>query len=183
MNFKRWLLLAVFLFGAGLGLGSSIPIESTGLLSQEIKALQDMAESLRPLPHPSILAAIFIKNVAALLISLVLSPFFCLIPVIALLFNGWLLGLVATRVIQEKSLAYLLAGLLPHGIFELPAFIIGEAVALSFGSTVLLAVFKRRDRNQLRLNLRQNLRYLTLAILLLLPAAVIETYITPLLLG
>ncbi|MDO8687680.1 MAG: stage II sporulation protein M, partial [Dehalococcoidales bacterium] len=72
---------------------------------------------------------------------------------------------------------------LPHGIFELPAFIIGEAVALSFGSTVLLAVFKKGDRNQLRLNLRQNFRYLTLAIFLLLPAAVMETYVTPLLLG
>jgi len=175
--------MAVFLFGVGLVLGSTIPIGSTGLLAQELAAVQDMAESLRPLPQSSILATIFVKNVGALLLSLVLSPFFCLIPIIALLFNGWLLGLVATRVIQEKSLAYLLAGLLPHGIFELPAFFIGEAVALSFGSTVLLAVFKKGDRNQLRLNLRQNFRYLTLAIFLLLPAAVMETYVTPLLLG
>lgn len=183
MNYKRWLLLAVFLFGVGLVLGSTIPIGSTGLLPDELTALQDLSESLRPLPKSSVLAIIFVKNVGALLLSLVLSPFFCLIPIIALVFNGWLLGLVATRVIQEQSLGYLLAGLLPHGIFELPAFIIGEAVALSFGSTVLLTVFKKGDKNQLRLKLRQNLKYLTLALLLLLPAAVIETYITPLLLG
>lgn len=183
MNYKRWLLLAVFLFGAGLVLGSTIPIGTTGLLSDELAAVQDMVESLKPLPQSSVLAIIFIKNAGALLFSLVLSPFFCLIPIIALLFNGWLLGFVATRVIQEQSLAYLLAGLLPHGIFELPAFIIGEAVALSFGSTVLLALFKKRNRNQLRLRLRQNLKYFTVAILLLLPAAVMETYVTPLLLG
>ncbi len=183
MNYKRWLLLAVGLFGVGLVLGSTIPIGSTGLLSDELAALQDMAESLRPLPQSSVLAIIFVKNAAALLLSIALSPFFCLVPVIALLFNGWLLGLVATRVIQEKSLAYLLAGLLPHGIFELPAFFIGEAVALSFGSTVMLAVFKKGDGHQLRLNLRQNLKYLAIALLLLLPAAVMETYVTPLLLG
>ena len=183
MNYKHGLLLAVFLFVAGLVLGSTIPLGSMGLLSQELKALQDMAESLKPLPQSSVLTIIFLKNAGALLFSLVLSPFFCLIPVIALLFNGWLLGLVATRVMHEQSLAYLLAGLLPHGIFELPAFIIGEAVALSFGSTVLMAVFKKGDKHQLRLNLRQNFRYLILAILLLLPAAVIETYVTPLLLG
>ncbi len=175
--------MAVFLFGVGLVLGLSTPIGSTGLLPQEITALQELAEFLRPLPQSSILSIIFIKNVAALLLSLILSPLFCLTPIVALLFNGWLLGLVATTVIEEQSLGYLLAGLLPHGIFELPAFIIGEAVALSFGTTVLLAVFKKGDRNQIRLNLRQNLRYFSVALLLLLPAAVIETYLTPLLLG
>jgi len=65
------------------------------------------------------------------LISFALSPFFCLVPIVALIFNGGLLGFVSAMVIQEKSLGYLLVGLLPHGMFELPALIIGEAVALS----------------------------------------------------
>jgi len=123
---------------------------------------------------------ILINNVSVVLISFALSPVFCLAPVIALIFNGGLLGLVSASVIQEKSLGYLLAGLLPHGIFELPALIMGEAVALSFGTAVLLALFKKERRKLLLPNLRQNLRYLVVALTLFLPAAIIETYITPL---
>ena len=112
--------------------------------------------------------------------SFIFSPIFCLVPVLALFMNGWIIGLISTAVIEEKSLGYLLAGLLPHGIIELPAIIMGEAVALSFGAAVLLALFKKEKRKLLLPNLRQNLRYLVIALTLLLPAAIIETYVTPL---
>ena len=72
--------------------------------------------------------------------------------------------------------------MLPHGIFELPAFILGEAAALSFGAMVILALFKKERRNLLLPGLKQDLRYLMVAFVLLVPAAIVETYITPLLL-
>jgi stage II sporulation protein M len=73
--------------------------------------------------------------------------------------------------------------LLPHGIFELPALIIGEAAAFSFGTAAILALFKKERRNLLLPNLKQNLIYLLIAFALLLPAAIIETFVTPLLLA
>jgi stage II sporulation protein M len=97
-----------------------------------------------------------------------------------LLTNGFIISFVSTLVVQKESLGLLLAALLPHGIFELPALIMGEAAALSFGATVLLALISKKRRNRLTSNLRQNLRYLIIAFLLLLPAAIIETYISPL---
>ena len=72
--------------------------------------------------------------------------------------------------------------MLPHGIFELPAFIMGEAAALSFGAMAVLVLFKKKRRDLLLPNLKQNLRYLMVALALLVPAAIIETYVTPLLL-
>ncbi len=180
MGYKRWLFVAILLFGIGLVLGLATPGGISGLPSEDVAALEDMADLLAPLSQSSLFVFIFIKNVSAVLISFVLSPILCLVPVMALTFNGWLIGLVSTTVIQEESLGYLLAGLLPHGIFEVPAFIIGEAVALSFGTAVILALFKKERRNRLLPNLRQNLRYLIVALILLLPAAIIETYITPL---
>jgi len=180
MSYKRWLLIAAFLFGIGLALGLATPTGIDGILPEDRAALEELAEMVELLPQSSVLLIIFIKNTSVLLISFALSPIFCLVPVMALTFNGWLLGLVSTTVIQEKSLGYLLAGVLPHGIFELPAFIIGEAVALSFGTAVILALFKEERRNLLLPNLRRNLRYLVVALSLLLPAAIIETYVTPL---
>ncbi|MBI2287561.1 MAG: stage II sporulation protein M [Chloroflexi bacterium] len=71
---------------------------------------------------------------------------------------------------------------MPHGVFEIPALFIGEAAALSFGAAVMRVLFRGERRSLLLPNLRQNLKYLTIALILLLPAAIIETYITPLLL-
>jgi stage II sporulation protein M len=182
MSYKWWLLVAILLFGIGLALGLATPTSSLGLISEDISALEKLTDFLAPLPQVFVFVFIFLKNVFAVLISFALSPGFCLVPVIALIINGGLVGLVSASVIQEKSLGYVLAGLLPHGIFELPAFIMGEAVALSFGTAVILALFKKERRNLLLPNLRRNLRYLIIAFILFLPAAIIETYVTPLLL-
>ncbi|MFC2021046.1 stage II sporulation protein M [Chloroflexota bacterium] len=183
MSYKRWLLLAVFLFGIGVAWGLATPVDEPSLLAEDIDALGELADFLAPLPHVSFFIFVFLKNVSALLISFAFSPVFYLVPVIALILNGGIIGFVSALVLQEKSLGYLLAGLLPHGIFELPALIIGEAAAFSFGTAVILALFKKERGNLVLPNLRQNLRYLAIAIILLLPAAIIETYLTPLLLG
>jgi stage II sporulation protein M len=101
----------------------------------------------------------------------------------ALIVNGWILAIVSTIVVEEESLGFVLAALLPHGIIEIPALMLGEAAALSFGATITLSLFNREKRKFVMPNLKQNLKYLSLAISLLLPAAIIETYVTPLFLS
>ncbi len=182
MSYKRWLLVAVFLFGIGLGLGLATPPGITSLLTEDMAALEEFADLLTPLPQSSMFAFILTKNVSAVLVSFVLSPILCLVPVMALTLNGWIVGWVSNIVIQEESLGYLLAGLLPHGIFEVPALIMAEAVALSFGTAMILTPFRKEGSQRLLSNLRQNLKYLIVAGGLFLLAAIIETYVTPLLL-
>jgi len=182
MSYKRWILVAIGLFGIGLVLGLVVPAGSTHFFSEEIAALGELGEVLFSLPRPLMAIAIFAKNALALLLSFALSPIFCIVPAVTLILNGGLLAFVSTMIIEEKSLSFVLAGLLPHGIIELPAFILGEAAALSFGAMAVLVLIKKRERNQLLPSLKQNLKYLMIAFALLLPAAIIETFITPLLL-
>ena len=182
MSYKRWIIVALSLFGIGFASGLATPASNVGLLSEDIAALAELAEFLATLPQFAVFIIIFLKNTSVLLLSFILSPIFWLVPALSLTVNGWLLAFVAAVVVQEKSLGFVLAGLLPHGIFELPALILGQAAALSFGTVVIIALFKKERRERLLPSLKQNLRYLTLAIALLLPAAIIETYVTPLLL-
>lgn len=223
MSYKRWILAAVLLFGIGLALGLA-PLPSVpGIISEDIMALEEFADFLASLPLPLIALLIFVKNVIALLVSFIFSPLLCLAPILTLIVNGWILSLVSAAVVQKESLWYLLAGILPHGIFELPAFIIGEAAALSFGAMtvvllirhgwpllfsfvrkggirilimvvlftivgifptiILLALSNEQTRPIVTDNLKQNTKYLLLALALLVPAAIIETYVTPLLLA
>ena len=182
MRYKQWLFLAIFLFVGGLIFGLATSASTMALLSEELSSLQELADFIAPLPHSSVLAIIYLKNASAILVSFLFSPLFWLVPVTALTLNGWLLGVVSVAVIQEKSLGYLLAGLLPHAIFEIPALFIGEAAALSFGTAVMRVLFRGESRSLLLPGLKQNLKYLAIALILLLPAAIIETYVTPLLL-
>lgn len=181
MNYKKWVFIAIFLFGIGLVFGLATPTSVINPLSEDVAALQELSNIL---VSSEFLIAILIlaKNASVLLLSFALSPIFCLMPIFALTLNGWLLAFISAIVIQEESLGFVLAGLLPHGVFELPAFILGEAAALSFGAMAILALFKKEKRNLLLPSLKQNLRYLMVALALLVPAAIIEIYITPLLL-
>ena len=182
MSYKRWIFIAILLFGIGLVLGLVVtPTSITGFLFEDITALEELSDILVPFQFLTVII-IFFKNVSVLLLSFVLSPILCLAPVLALTVNGWFLALVSAVIVQEESISYLLAGLLPHGIFELPAFILGQAAALSFGAMTMLVLFRKERRNQMPSVFKQNLKYLVIAVALLLPAAIIETFFTPLLL-
>jgi stage II sporulation protein M len=182
-NTKRWIFIAILLFGIGIVFGLTDPTGIASLLAEDITNLGELGDLLASIPLPLMALFIFIKNASVLLLSFVFSPLLCLVPILALTVNGWVIAFVSATIIQEESLGYLLAGLLPHGIFELPAFILGEAAALSFGVMAIIALFRKERRSLLLPNLKQNLRYLMIAIALLLPAAIIETYVTPLLLA
>ncbi len=176
MSYKKWILASAILFAIGLASGIWLPVSS---VTGEIDALSELSSMLFSLPPILIAVFIFLKNATALLFSFALGPLFCVVPVLSLLINGYVISVVSVMVVEEMSLGFVLAALLPHGIIELPALILGEAAALSFGSIVTISLFKREKRELVMPSFRQNLKYLALAIGLMLPAAVIETYITP----
>lgn len=185
MYYWKWIFIALLLFGNGLVLGFTfglnMPAAVAGFLTENLTTLEQRAATLEPL-QISTMAIIFVNNCMALLLSFVLSPILCLAPIIVLTINGWLLAYISTVAIEEVSLAFALAGLLPHGIFELTAFIMGEALALSFGVTVMLVICKEDKKYRLLSGLKRNGKYMGLAVALLLLAAIIETYLTPLML-
>ena len=186
MSYKRWIYIAIGLFGVGFAIGLTLallmPFTIPALLSEDLAVIRELAAVLVPFQVTTAIF-IFLKNVSALLISFMFSPILCLPPIIALIVNGGLISFISVAVVQEESLGLLLAGLLPHGIFELPALIMGEAAALSSGALIIIALVSKRKRDLLLPGLKQNLRYLLIACALLLPAAVIETYVTPLFLS
>jgi len=184
MSFRWWILVAAGLFTTGMAVGLAMADKAAYFFAGEITALGELTRLLDLEPFTISMAAfIFLKNTSALLFSFIFSPLLCLVPVLALTVNGGLISFVSVIVIEQESVGLLLAGLLPHGILEIPALIIGEAAALSFGTMTIIALISRKRRGQLIPNLKQNIKYMALAFALLLPAAIIETYITPIFLG
>ena len=104
------------------------------------------------------------------------------LPALTLGTNGAILGLFAGYYMRQNiSLLKYLLGILPHGIFELTALILSAAMGLYLCSTVTNAL-RKKQTGVLRPALHRCCQILYLWILpLLFIAALVETYITPIL--
>ena len=130
--------------------------------------------------------ALLMNNWRAMLVSALygLLPFVFL-PLVSLLTNGAILG-VMVGIYQANgiSLLALAAGLVPHGIFELPALVFSIACGVYLCRNMCRVVVSSPDRIPLLELLEDLLRVIVLVIApLTAVAAFVECYVTPLVMG
>lgn len=110
---------------------------------------------------------IFVNNAFTCFLDIILGPLIGIFPSFSAFINGGLLGWLA----QEEGPIVFLA-IVPHGIFELPAFLLSTAIGLRLGREVL----KRKEERHLKEELRNGLVvFLTVVLPLLFIAALIES--------
>jgi len=103
-----------------------------------------------------------------------------MVPVlITLFFNGFILGVVED-IVQNPTM--FLAAILPHGIIELPAFIIAGSIGLNLGFVFLNSLKKRSisSNELLHKSLKKAIYIIISLIPLFITAGIIETFVTPL---
>lgn len=105
-----------------------------------------------------------------------------------LLLNAIAIGAVASFVSITKGAAYTIAGLTPHGVFELPAFVLEFAGLARWHVATTHALYgklsgRRVDRPLLIEGVRDALMLSLMSVALFAIAAYFETYVTPLFLG
>ncbi|MCL2863894.1 MAG: stage II sporulation protein M [Methanimicrococcus sp.] len=136
---------------------------------------------------------IFFNNAGVLFMLILFGFVFAILPVLVVLVNGSIIGLVSEASLRQFGLPFLLAGLLPHGIIELPVILIGAGIGFKLG-----ALFTRLLLNMIKgnpdvcSNLANQFKkeflnaaglYFLFLLPLLLIAAFIEVYVTMPLLG
>ncbi len=181
MGYRWWVVATGGLFAIGLIAGLITPPDAQ--LPNEYKNIvQSLAGQVEPYQISTALF-IFIKNWLSILLSFVLSPLILLVPLFTILINSWFLGFISVTVASQSSPLYVAIGVLPHGIIEIPAIVIAEAAGFYFGTVLILAMFFPMRKLILGAQIRSSLKWFLLASLLMVPAAAIETYITPILIG
>lgn len=126
--------------------------------------------------------AIFLNNAFLSLLFLVLGLALGVLPVLFIAFNGYIVGVIVYLIAQERGLLFILLGLLPHGILELPMVFLAAGIGLRLGHQVFSALIGRPT--QIKREFKEGLMFYFRWILpLLLVAAIIETFITPILLS
>lgn len=126
--------------------------------------------------------ALFLNNLQAMTLS-VLYGFipFLFLPALSLGVNSVILGVLAAYYSNNSfSLLVLLAGILPHGICELPALFLSLGAGLCLCKNIN-AYIRKNEKGVMKPLLLNILRTVCILVLpLLAVAAVMETYVTPL---
>lgn len=133
------------------------------------------------------LMALFGNNLQATLTATVmgLMPFVYL-PVFSLAVNGAVIGavLALSEMMGMELWQMILLGLLPHGIFEIPAIMLGVAMGLYLCRQMNGTLRKRPGTPKIEAVLPHLCRVALFGVVpMLAAAALIETLVTPLLLG
>ncbi len=106
---------------------------------------------------------------------------FLFLPIFAALLNAVVVGIVgALSLSSGLSVVAFAMGILPHGIFEIPAICLACAIGCYLCKDIMNVVLNAKERTPFKTLAYEKLKLLALVVIpLLLIAALIETYITP----
>lgn len=186
--YKKMMLLSLVLFTAGIALGAAGSDTILRMVAPQLETMQQYSRELSQsaVPELSFFKFIFLNNAVKSVAIIAFGAFLGLVPVIFLVMNGIVLGLVVSMSAAEGANLFelIVLGLLPHGIIEIPVIMIAAAYGLQFGYLVLKSIGElgARDREERTVAwgdfLRSAVRGAFWNVLLLLIAAVIESTVT-----
>lgn len=185
---RKYVLAAVAVFTvsfiAGILISAKYPEASEKVLEM-MKVAYGGITALDPF---GMMIAIFKNNLQSTFIALLLGLGFGIFPFAVAMLNGLVLGILVESFIKTKGAFFVLAAILPHGILELPIVLISIGIGFRLGHAVYLSFIRLKtghellhELEQLWYELKQGIIfYIKIVVPLLLLAAVIESYITPL---
>jgi len=178
----RNLVLATAIFCASLAAGALVGQNTVeGLLSELGAVLEPLASTTGSLSL-ILLLIIFINNAIKALVLILLGILLGLPPVLFLGLNGFILGGLGSALESINGWRYAVASFLPHGVIEIPVILLATALSLTVGmeSARWLARKESRVKSQLSDGLRVYVRWILPGLAI---AAIIEVFVTPLLVG
>jgi stage II sporulation protein M len=163
------------------------PSSPTEWLSQQLKGLEEIANSVKNSDNPELtmFKLIAANNIFVSILAMALGIVGGIFPVFMLVTNGMVLGYVLDGIAQEGHNVWLLIAksLLPHGIIELIAVFLACAFGLRFGLTLIKGVLgsilgKEKSWQPFVRTAIGSIPALILITVMLVIAAVVESTIT-----
>lgn len=189
---KRYVALAAVMFLVGMATGVVVQEEVQGIVEQSVEDLGQLADASEGKPWWQMSIILFGNNTrTAITVGLAIA----LVPLLggiyalfAMVLNGAIVGVIGA--IIDKPLSYLVVGITPHGIFEIPAIVIAAAIGLKVNACIVRGIMETVRKTgdgpePLYARLQEAFKswsLMYLVIILLIIAAAIESTITPFLL-
>jgi stage II sporulation protein M len=173
-----WLLAVALLFILTLVAGVIIAIRdpSIGTTLMDIFRETILAGIDESNPY-ALTLGIFLNNLQACILLFLGGASFGILTVFILGSNGLVIGAVIELVRQEKGALFVIAAILPHGIFEIPAFLISSALGLMLARSLWREWHGLEDAAAAAT--RSAILFITIVVPVVVLAAFIEAFITP----
>ena len=120
---------------------------------------------------------IFLNNLEACFFLFLGGASFGIFTIFIMSLNGIVIGAIMEIVHEQHSPAFVAAAILPHGIFEIPAFIIAGALGLMLSQSLVNEYHGTGDAAAEAQRLTRS--FVLIVIPLLVVAALVEAFITP----
>lgn len=164
-------LLFILSLGMGYLLGNTFP-------GSALESLLGTFPDVSQMSLFDLFVFVVANNASKSLLFMILGLLGGIPPLLFVVLNGFFVGWVAWSLSSTSGLAYVVAGLTPHGIIEIPTILLSMAMGMSLGYTLLNKI---RGRSGFSTEAKYAiLLFINRIIPLLILAAVVEVTVTPL---
>jgi stage II sporulation protein M len=188
-----YIAVSLVLFLAGIVAGTSTP-GLDAYMNSQIEGIREIAKAVNDTSNPTLMMflVIFFNNAIKAALVIYLGFFFGLFPVFFMVLNGLIIGYLihnyAVTYGGAEAFEIVVRGILPHGIIEIPVLIIASAYGLKSGSYAFRfigQIFAKDEKlsHEAGQYVRATVPIVIGVAVLLLAASLIESIITPIVIG
>ncbi|MDD1703849.1 MAG: stage II sporulation protein M [Methanoregula sp.] len=178
-SFSRALAVSVLIFAVSLTIGWIGTTQNPEIGEQLLSAFEkDVAGHIAGNNSLEVFTKLFFNNFEACILLFLGGASLGILTIFILSLNGVVIGSILEIVAKGHSPAFVAAAIVPHGIFEIPAFIISCALGILLSQALLGEWFGNADAADI--GKRLGLAFIVFVIPLVITAAYVEAFITPL---
>jgi len=174
---KYYLLAIVLVFATFYAIGYIAVMTVPDMGNMVVSNFKQEVSPLKELSPFGLMMGIFANNAFKCLLVIVLGLALGIAPIIFVMANGLILGIVIGVTMKSTSLLYVLVGVVPHGVIELPMVFISAAIGLKLGMDLLKALLGK-NVNVVDKLVEGLMIYIVWIFPLLFLAAFMETFVT-----
>ncbi len=179
---RKYFIAAVAVFTISFAVGILISVKNPDASEKLLEMLKDTYGGITALDPFGRMLEIFKNNVSTCFIALLGGLVIGIIPLVIVVINGAVLGILVELFLKKQGAFFVIAAILPHGIIELPMVLISVGIGFRLGHAAYLSMIYQKTIHELIYELKHGVFfYIKIVVPLLLLAALIESYVTPLL--
>lgn len=178
---RKYFLASAGIFIVSFIVGSLISAKNPDTSENLLGLLKETFGSITSLEPFGRMLEIFKNNVRGSFMALIFGLGFGIVPFLFVAANGIVLGILVEFFLKKQGVIFVIAAILPHGIIELPMVIISVGIGFRLGHAAYFSTRHQKTIQELLNELKQGvIFYFKIVVPMLLLAAIVESYITPL---
>ena len=187
VNNKKNVYFSIILFITGILIGYFFLDQNHPIVQGILKQIGSIAEKVKEKNSLFfMIKTIFLNNLFIAILMIMSGVLLGIYPIVNLMVQGIMIGFLIQFLFQQgKTIGFVLVGILPHGILEIPAILIASSFGIQLGIAVIRAIgnlLSGRNQGNKLLELKGTIKQIPIVILgltvILFVAAIIESTIT-----